>query len=82
MRDRSLAERRLDRGVDDVDDVRRAHHALAVGRDVHEQPIEIDVLLTVRADQIVKGVTGNREHRLAVAFRVVQPVQQMNAAGP
>ena len=77
---RALGERGLDRLVDDVDDVRRPHDALVVRGDVHEQLVEIDVLLVVRADQVVEGVAGDRQHRLAVALGVVQAVQQVDAA--
>ena len=33
------------------------------------------------ADEIVKGVPGNRQDRLSVEFRVVQAVEQVNATG-
>ena len=42
--------------------------------------IEIDVLLIMRADQVMKGVSGYRKHRHAVAFRVIQTIQKMNSA--
>ena len=70
----------LDRFIHDVDDVRGPHHALVVRRDIHKQLVQIDILLVVRSDQVVKGVAGNREHRLAIAFRIIQPVQQMDSA--
>src|SRR5206468_10415209 len=39
-------------------------------------------LLAMRVDQVMEGVAGNREHRLAVALGVVQAVQQVYSAGP
>ena len=60
--------------------VRRSHHALVVGGDVHEQLVEIDVLLIMRADQIVERVPRDRQHGLAVALRVVETVQAVDAS--
>jgi hypothetical protein len=60
--------------------VRRSHDALAVDRDVGEDAVEIDVLLREGADQIVKVMPGDRENRLPVELRVIQPVQQMQPA--
>ena len=71
----------LDRLVHDVVHVRRPHDPLVVGGHVHEQLVEVDVLLVVRADQVVEGVAGDGEDRLAVALGVVQAVEQVNAAG-
>ena len=81
VRDAAVGERGLDRLVDDIVHVRRPHHALVVDGDVHEQLVEIHVLLVMGADQIVKGVAGDRQHRLAVELRIVKSVQQVNAAG-
>jgi hypothetical protein len=58
--------------------VRRPHDAAIVNRDIHEQPIQIDVLLRVSVYEIVVVMAGNRQHRLAVEFRVVKAVEQMN----
>ncbi len=81
MRDGPVAERRLDRLVDDIDDVIRPGDALVVGSDVHIQLVEIDVLLIVRADQIVEGMAGDGKYGLPVALRIVEAVEQVNAAG-
>ena len=74
-------KRRLDRLVHHVVDVGRPHDALVVDGHVHEQLVEVHVLLVVRADQVVEGVPGDRQHRLAVALGVVQAVEQVDAAG-
>ncbi len=50
--------------------------------DIHEEPVEVHILLVVRADQIVESMAGNRQHRLAVEFRVVESVEQMDPARP
>ena len=55
--------------------------ARVVDGDIHENFVELDVLLGMRVDQIVILQPGDREHRLAVQFGVIQAVQQMNAAG-
>ena len=60
--------------------MRRSHDPLVVLGDVHEQPVQGDVLLRVRSDQVVIGHAGDREHRLPIQLSVVQTVQQMNAA--
>ena len=82
VRDAARGQRGLDGLVDDVDDVGRPHDPLVVGGDVHEQLVEVDVLLVVRADQVVEGVAGDRQHRLAVALGVVEAVEQVDAARP
>src|SRR5581483_9917235 len=61
-------------------DVLRPHHAGVVDGDVHEKPVEIDVLLGVRVDQVVKMMSGDGQHRLAVELRVIEAVQEMNPA--
>ena len=80
VRDGAIAERGLDRFVNHIDDVVRPGDALVVGGDIHVELVEIDILLVVRADQIVKGVAGDGEHGLAVALGIVEAVEQMNAA--
>ena len=80
MRDCATRQRGLDRFIHDVDHVGRPHDALVVRGDIHEQLVQIHILLIMRSDQVVKGVTGNGEHRLAIALGVVQPIQQVNSA--
>ena len=82
MGDAAVGERRPAREVGDVLDVRGAHDALAVLRDVHEQPVEGHVLLGVGADEVVIRHAGDGKDRLAVEGRVVEPVQEVNPAGP
>ncbi len=81
MRYRAAGERGLDRFVQNIDHVGRPHDALVVRRDIHKQLVQIHVLLVMRADQVVKRMARDGEHRLPIAFRVVKPVQQMHAAG-
>ena len=68
------------RHIHHVDRVRSAHHALVEDRNIHEQLVQVDVLLVVHADQIAEGVSGDGQHRLLIALRVVESVQQMHAA--
>ena len=76
---RSAVRNRL---IHNVHRVRRAHNPLVKYRDIHEELVEIDILLVVHTDQIVKGMSGDGEYRLAIAFGIVESVQQMNAARP
>src|SRR5262245_19202633 len=78
----AAVERRLDRFVHEVIDVRRPHHALVIHGHVHKQFVEVHVLLGVSADQIVEGVAGYGEHRLHVALGVVKAIEQMNSSRP
>jgi len=68
--------------VRDVGDVGGTHHSRVVDGDVHEQPVEIDVLLGMGVDEVVVGVPRHREHGLAVELRVVEAVQEVDPAGP
>src|ERR1041385_4387395 len=47
---------------------------LVVSGDVHEEFVQVYILLIVSADQIMERMAGDREHWLAVALGVVQPV--------
>ena len=77
----AVGERRAARQLDDVLDMGRAHDARVVDGDVHEQLVELDVLLGEGVDQVVVLQPGDRQHRLAVELGVVEAVQQMDAAG-
>jgi hypothetical protein len=55
---------------------------IVVQGNVHEQFVEIHILLEVRADQIVEGVAGDGQHGLTVILGVVQTIEQVNAARP
>ena len=82
VRYRAPSKRRFDRFIDDVVHVGRTHDPLVERGDVHEELVEIDILLVVHADQVVESMSRNCEHGLAIALRVIQTVQQMNASGP
>src|SRR5205823_2781413 len=56
--------------------------ALVVDGHVHEDLVELDVLLSEGADQVVVGHAGDGEDRCAVHLGVVQAVQQMQPAWP
>jgi hypothetical protein len=58
VRDAAPGERHLDGLVDHADHVMRAHHALVIDRDVHEQFVEVDILLVVCANEVVEGMAG------------------------
>ena len=50
------------------------HDAFVENGDIHEKLVESHVLLRIGSDQIVKLQPGDREHRLSVEFRVIEPV--------
>ena len=77
----AVAEGRAAGQIGDVADVRRSHDALVIGGHVHEDPVQVDVLLGVGADQVVKGMAGDGQHRLAVHLGIIKAVEQMDAAG-
>src|ERR1043165_114162 len=81
VRDAAACERRLDGFVQDIVDVRGPHHALVIDRDIHKKFIQVNVLLVMRADHIVKGVSRNGEDGLAVTLGVVESVQEVYASG-
>ena len=66
MRDGALGKGGLDGIVHDIIDMGRTHDALAIGGDIRVKFVEIQVLLKVSADQVVKDVAGNRQHGCAV----------------
>src|SRR5438876_4702811 len=80
MRHGAMAEGRLHRLVQHIHHVIGAGNPLVVGGNVHVKLVEIDVLLIMRTDQVVKRVSGDGEHGLSVALSVVETVQQMNSA--
>ena len=61
--------------VHDVDRMRRPHDALIEYGYVHVQFVEIDILLVVHADKVMKGMPGNGKHRLLVALGVIEAVE-------
>ena len=81
MRHRAAGERGLDRFVQNIDHVGWPHDALVVRCDIHKKLVQIHVLLVMRADQVMKRMTGDGEHRLPIALRIVKPIEQMHAAG-
>src|SRR4051812_20663060 len=62
--------------------MRCTHDAFVIDGYVYKQAVKRDVLLGMGSNQVVKLESRDREHRLAVQFGVVQPIQQVNASGP
>jgi len=67
------------RELHDVFNVRRSHDARVVNADVHEQLVELDILLGVGVHEVMILQAGDGEHWRAVELGVVEPVQQMNS---
>ena len=80
VRDSAPAQGAAAGQVCDVADMFGSHHARVVKRYIHEQAVEINILLGVGIDQIVEVMPGDRQHRLAIEFGIIESVQQMNAA--
>jgi hypothetical protein len=59
--------------------MRRPHNAGVVDTNIHEQLVELDVLLGVGVHKVVILQASDGEHGRAVELGVVEPVQQMNA---
>ena len=76
----SIGERGAASQVHHVLQVRGSHDARVVRSHVHEKAVEGDILLGKGVIQIVKGKSGNRQHRLAVELGIIEPVQEMDAA--
>jgi hypothetical protein len=69
----------LDGLIHDIADMGGPHDPFVVGRDISKDFDQIDILLVMRADQIMKRMPRNREYGLAVAFGVIQSVQQVQS---
>ena len=78
MRYSPLRERSLYCFVDYVYYVSGPHHSLVERSYVHEDLVEIHILLVMGADQIVERMPGNRQNRLPITLGIVQTVEQMN----
>src|SRR5690349_14339562 len=65
----------------DILNMRRPHYTGVVNADVHEQLVELDILLGVGMQEVVELQTRDRKHWLTIELGVVEPVQQMNPAG-
>ncbi len=76
-------ERRADRAVDAVTDLRRVHQRDDVfARDVLVQALQIDLLLVLTADRGRRRVPHQRQDRRMIVLGVVEPVQQVDGARP
>lgn len=82
MRHAPIGERGAAGEIDHVLHVLRPHHAAVVDAHIHEQLVELHVLLRERVQQVVKPEARDGEHRLAVELGVVEAVEKMDAAGP
>ena len=60
----------------------RTHHSLVESGDVHENLVQIDILLVMRANEVMESMAGNRQNGLAVTLRIVEPVQKVNSTRP
>ena len=82
-RRRSLGERYPHGSVDEVADLTRLERHLDVlVRHVLEQAEQVDLLLVVAAQTKPGLLADDRDHRLMVELRVVEPVQEVDRARP
>ena len=82
MGDAAVGERRATGLIDDVFDVRGSHDTGVVNGHVHEDLVELDILLGLRGDQIVVLQPGDGEDRLTVQLGVVKAVEEVKPPGP
>ena len=59
----------------------RPHHPGRIHRHVHQQPVEVHILLRVGVDEVVIVVAGDGEHWLLIELGIVEAVEQVHAAG-
>ena len=69
------------RPVDDELRLHRRRHGLHVFRDVTEELLHVELLLEVAAERHPRLLPDDRDDRLVVALRVVQPVHEMDRTG-
>jgi hypothetical protein len=62
--------------------MRWPHDARVVDADIGEQLVELDILLGMGVNQVVKLQAGDRQHRGTVELGVVESVEEMNPARP
>src|SRR2546423_12316284 len=62
--------------------VMRPHHPGVLNGHIHEHAVQVQVLLRMGIDQVVKMMAGDGQHRLAVHLCVIKTVEQMDAAWP
>jgi hypothetical protein len=74
------ARRGSTRELHHIFDMRRSHDAGIVNTYIHEQFVELDILLSVGVYEVMILQAGDGEHGRAIELGVVESVQQMNAA--
>ena len=82
MRDAGAGIGRGDGLVDHAGRLRRRGDGLGVERDVAKQQVRLGGLEEVGALHLARHVAGQRQHRRVVAAGLVEPGDQMRAAGP
>ena len=79
--DAPVGERRAAGEFDDVLGVGRTHDAAVIDAHVHEQLVELDILLGVGVQQIMVLKARDGDDGLAVELSVVETVEEVDAAG-
>ena len=80
--DRALVERDAHRAVDEVPNLRRVRrHVHELVRDVLEERRQVHLLLVVAAERGHRLLTDDRDDRLMIELRVVEPVQEVDRPG-
>src|SRR2546429_55220 len=69
------------RQLRDITDMLRTHHPRAVQSHVHEELVQVHVLLRVSVNQVMEVMPCNRDDRLAVELRVIKAIEEMDPAG-
>ena len=77
----SLRQRCAASLIGEVFHVIGSHHPLVEDTCIDEELIELHILLRERPDQIVIMQASESKHRLAIELGIVQPIEEMDAAG-
>ena len=74
VRHLALLDRRANSQVGHRSHVGRIHDALVVTGDIHEDFVQLHILLAIGAGEITELHAGDRKHRCLIHLGVIQPV--------
>ena len=76
----AIGESRAASKLGHVFDVGRSHDPRIVDADIHEELVQLHILLGVGVKKVMELKTGNRDHRRAIELGVVKAIQEVNSA--
>ena len=81
MRYPAMTQGRATRQMSHITNMFRTHDPRVIQSHVHEQAIQVHVLLRKGIDEIMKMMAGDRQHRLSIELGIIQAIKQMNSSG-